>query len=181
MDRSQMEMLSVKSAIERTLSSYVAVHTEIKDGYACLNFTPFIEDVERYVAAMFAGGQIERDFSVSSSATSGCVEVLFAVGQQRSRVTFLMPPGLRIAPPQSARPVTIDKPPVQPELNFESHTTLLPDVNHVSFDDFQQASAEWNQEIAMARSRAQEADLARTHAGDDAIDAYERAKKFVTR
>lgn len=84
MDRSQMEMLSVKNAIERTLSSYVAVHSFIEDGCSNIDYPSFIEDVEKYIAALFAGGQIERDFAVSSSQTSGRVEVTFAVNTQRS-------------------------------------------------------------------------------------------------
>ena len=85
MDRRQMEMLSVKSAIERTIQGYLASFA--KSG----NKGDLYNELCRYMAGLFASKQINRDYLVSLRDGPGNLEVRFSVGSHISKLTFLLP------------------------------------------------------------------------------------------
>jgi len=85
MDRRQMEMLSVKSAVERTVQGYLASYT--KNG----NKGDLYNELCRYMAGLFASKQINRDYLVSLRDGPGNLEVRFSVGSHISNLTFMLP------------------------------------------------------------------------------------------
>lgn len=84
MNKEQMQMLSVKSAIERMVQNYINAFQA--------NGTPkqFFDAVERMVASFFVGQQIENNFIVRAGA-QGDLEISFTAHKHCSRITFMLP------------------------------------------------------------------------------------------
>lgn len=103
MNEEQMEMLSVKSAIERMVQNYINTYST--------NGTPegFFDAVERMVASFFVGQQIGNTYQIRSTP-EGTLEISFSSGAHGTRVTFLLPEILqwRIKSPKaSLAPLTV--------------------------------------------------------------------------
>lgn len=88
MNKSQMAMLSVKSAIERTIGAYIASYAPTSD------YKGFYAEIERYVASLFVSRQITNEYTVRS-APNGNIEVNFVTDGQHSTVHYLLPSALR--------------------------------------------------------------------------------------
>lgn len=93
MNSSQMEMLSVKSTVERTLNGYAISHLSDNDVTPQQRVNNFFNDVERYVAMLFVSGQIDNNYLVRS--THQGIEVKFTTRGQYTCVNFLLPEELR--------------------------------------------------------------------------------------
>lgn len=90
MDKKQKEMLSVKSAIERTIQSYISTYTTLTGN----NSKEFFQAVERSIAAFFVSSQIDNNYIVRST-TSGDVEVYFSSHGHCTCLTMLLPESLK--------------------------------------------------------------------------------------
>lgn len=90
MNKDQMEMLSIKSAIERTVSGYIAAFKTSGDcsGFLC--------EIERYLAALFVSNQITNDHSVVLNKKD--IDVRFVARGQYCTLTFLIPSELQPKP-----------------------------------------------------------------------------------
>lgn len=66
MNKQQMEMLSVKSAIERTANGLIASFSTIPNPNADLLY----DEICRYMASLFASRQIDQDYRVARQAAS---------------------------------------------------------------------------------------------------------------
>lgn len=64
MNKQQMEMLSVKSAIERTANGLIASFSTIPNPNADLLY----DEISRYMASLFASRQIDQDYRVARQA-----------------------------------------------------------------------------------------------------------------
>lgn len=105
MNKSQMAMLSVKSAIERTVQGYLASYATSKQNQQ----TDLYNDICRYMAGLFASCQIDRDYIVGVRNRS--LEVSFTVAGNKSHLSFMVPS--TILP--------------KPSAVLESHTKALDD------------------------------------------------------
>lgn len=85
MNKSQMAMLSVKSAIERTVQGYLASYAASKQNQQ----TDLYNDICRYMAGLFASRQIDRDYVVGVRNRS--LEVSFTVAGNKSHLSFMVP------------------------------------------------------------------------------------------
>ncbi len=83
MNKSQMEMLSVKSAIERTVHSLVSSYSTAPDQEGLYT------ELCRYMAGLFASKQISNDYQVTIRGQS--LEVRFITAGNISKLTFLLP------------------------------------------------------------------------------------------
>lgn len=93
MNKDQMEMLSVKNAIERTVQSQITAM--LSRTYAAADVSKyFFEYVERYVAGLFVSGQINNDYQVRSDI-NGDLVVAFSTCGQKVDTTFMLPNFLR--------------------------------------------------------------------------------------
>lgn len=88
MASNQQEMFSVKNAIERTVHAYFTVHAKTESQ---TKLQDVVEDVRKYVAALYVSGQIAPDFTVSAS--SKAIDVQFTFNGQLSRTSYLVPIG----------------------------------------------------------------------------------------
>lgn len=176
------QMLSVKDAIERVVRGQIAVClTAVAAGtYTRDHFTTMAETVEKFIASLYISGQIDRDFSVSTSVTALRLTVKFSLGGHYGVVDNMLPAELRGALPKMRRTVDDEIP--------------LPDISFVEFDEYQDTVAQFNQQKNLIKEQTQARELTEDRmrtAMDtfvpvqeidaDVIDAYERAKKFVGR
>ncbi len=90
MDKKQMEMLSVKSAIERTIQGYISTYTTLSGN----NSKEFFQAVERSVAAFFVSGQIDNNYLVRS-INSGDIEIRFSTHGHYTCLTMFLPDPLK--------------------------------------------------------------------------------------
>ena len=114
MNNSQMDMLSVKSAIERTVRGLVASYTS-----TCGTKPDLYNDVCRYMAGLFASKQITRNYTVSIEKKS--LDVSFESNAKHySKLSFLLPS------PMLQRPTVLTALPEQEPLG-EPFQTILDD------------------------------------------------------
>jgi hypothetical protein len=96
MDKKQMEMLSVKSAIERMVQNYISTYTTTG------SYKEFFDAVERLVASFYVGHQIDNNYLVRSVGLG--LEIAFTTKGHGTRITFMLPENLRwkvsVAKPQ---------------------------------------------------------------------------------
>lgn len=182
MNDEQMQMLSVKSALERTIQAFSAARAAYDGTTSEHRFHCLLEDVEKYVAALFASNQIDRDFAVNSSMTFGHIEVKFSTQGHQSTLTVMLPASLRSTEaawpfPTSARHAEMELVSNVPSVE---ETLPYPDAMYVPFDDYQDAVAELNQQKNLIKERAQAEEFFGLKE-DPAIAAYEYAKKIAVR
>lgn len=94
MDEKQMEMLSVKSAIERTVQNYINVYFfQAREGVenSC---NQLFNTVERLIASFFVGQQIDNNYVVRSLKT-GDLEISFTTNGHCTTLTFILPDQLK--------------------------------------------------------------------------------------
>lgn len=91
MDKEQMEMLSVKNAIERMVQNYITTYTHI----GILPYESFQDDVSRMVGSFYVGRQIDS-YKVEFSKSS--LDVMFTVAGHGTTITFLLPSRLTAEP-----------------------------------------------------------------------------------
>jgi hypothetical protein len=174
MNNEQMQMLSVKSALERTIQAFSAARAACDGTTSEHRFHCLLEDVEKYVAALFASNQIDRDFTVNSSMTLGYIEVRFSTQGHQSTLTVMLPASLRSK--EAAWPFPISA--RHAEMEFVSNVPSVeeavpyPDAMYVPFDDYQDAVTEYHSQLNLIKEQMMTDD-------DAAAQAYERAKKFV--
>jgi len=89
MDKNQMEMLSVKSAIERMVQNYISTYQ------ATGSYKEFFTAVERLVASFFVGQQIDNSYLVRSIHAGRTLEIRFSTQGHCTRITFLLPDSLK--------------------------------------------------------------------------------------
>ncbi len=93
MNKQQQEMLSVKSAIERTVAGVIAAltaSTTDSKGYQHL-----FSEVERYIASLFVSYQITNNYSVRAT-DSGDICISFqSIDGHFGVVNYLLPPNLK--------------------------------------------------------------------------------------
>lgn len=92
MNKHQMEMLSVKSAVERTVQGLISSYSQIP----LPNPHGLYEEICRYMASLFASRQIDQDYQVERGV-SGKLEITFRTQGQISSLTF-MPPAHQPSP-----------------------------------------------------------------------------------
>lgn len=133
----QQEMLSVKNAIERTVHAYFTTHatTESKT-----KEQDVVEDVRKYVAALYVSGQIASDFTVKASNVS--IDVTFTFNGHHNTTSYLIPHGYSYYQPTKKTFVEAVKivektPSNQVELEamwadrkIESDKKLIADIKH---------------------------------------------------
>jgi len=87
MNRNQQEMLSVKSAIERTIQGLVTSYSQapLPNPYG------LYEEICRYMASLFASRQIDQDYQVERKV-DGRLDITFRTHDQISSLSFLPPP-----------------------------------------------------------------------------------------
>lgn len=85
MNRSQMEMLSVKSAIERTIHAMVSAQATTKRS----DYGDLYNEACRYMASLFASKQIDRDYVVHVQGKN--LEIKFKAMGNWSCLTFMLP------------------------------------------------------------------------------------------
>lgn len=129
MNQAQMEMLSVKSAIERTVAGLFST-------YASLYTTPserankLTQAASQYTASLYASGQIE---SACVTLEEKQLSIAFSAGGHTSAVSFLLPTAFI----SKATPTRREDP--------------LPSVEHISFDDSPAVSENCTQETYASR------------------------------
>lgn len=189
MTKDQMEMLSVKSAIERTIAGLAASYTADvwKDVEA--QITGFFSDVERYVASLYVSRQIDSDFAVCS--TNNGIKVVFSTRGHFSQVTYFLPKELwwsNLAKNKALQELSLA--PQFPELDVDltkaDDTIPVGDVTYFEtqeeypYIDPEVLTQAQEQVRAMIESRNQEAEMvAELREVDDEIEAYRRAMKVV--
>ena len=182
-NNSYTEMLSVKSAIERTVQGYITVYSTVAQESNQVD--QFFTAVERYVAALYVSGQIDNNYFVRTTNT-GDLEISFVARTQHTRMTFLLPPTLMWkasnievktpAPVAEIRPENLSlwenlfqRPAQQTETQPEAiDDNLQHGVGEIS------AAA-----IDYFREQLNLPPLHKEQSSDDTIAAYERAMKIV--
>jgi len=161
MDKNQMEMLSVKNAIERMVQNYINTFN------AKGSPNEFFDAVERMVASFFVGQQIDNNYSVKSTERS--VEISFSTKGHGTRLTFLLPKTLtwEIEQLQKQSPVT------NPELKIVIDEFIKPEGKS-SFGDITLKKQEWLSEETQSPKSESVSEVF------DPVEAYERAKKAVS-
>lgn len=86
MSPEQVKMLGVKATIERAIQSYTTVYST----YAAGMHSAFVDEVDRFVAGLYASRQIDKSYTVAMSS-SGFLEVVFSVGSHASIVNYMVP------------------------------------------------------------------------------------------
>lgn len=189
MTKDQMEMLSVKSAIERTVAGLIASYTTSvwKDTEA--QITGFFSDVQRYIASLYVSRQIDSNFCVWSTDTT--LKVEFTAHGHHSHVTYLLPISLQwgnLSNNKAQQELSLA--PQFPELDVDltkaDDTIPVGDVTYFEtqeeypYIDPEVLTQAQEQVRAMIESRNQEAEMvAELRKVDDEIEAYRRAMKVV--
>lgn len=158
MNRAQMEMLSVKSAIERTVAGLLATHAYL-DVSSRERTTKLLQAVSQYTAALYASGQLE---AARVTLDGSCVVVAFDARGQTSTLTFLLP--------EAFIHEVVHTRPVDP----------LPSVEHVSFDDFPLNFIDPPVTPEQRLNTAYALMVPVADVDSDLIEAYERAKKLIS-
>lgn len=167
MNKSQMEMVSVKNAIERTIAGLVATYTKDLWSDPAQQVQQFFGEVERYVASLFVSRQITNDFSVTSSAMGINVRFVTPTGDH-SAVNYMLPAVLMWSNTQKKQePVQLDIDLTLPELPVGDVTYF--ETAEFPYIDPEVITSAQEQVRAMIESRQSEEQLA----------AYERAMKII--
>lgn len=89
MNASQMEMLSVKSAIERTVAGLIVSYSANTRPTPTSVSENLYNDICRYMASLFASQQIDRDYKVELARNN--INVTFWTRGNATGLTFLVP------------------------------------------------------------------------------------------
>ena len=100
MNASQMQMLSVKSAIERTVSGLIVSYATNPSTAA----DNMYNDVCRYMASLFASQQIDRDYRVE--LLNNNLSVAFWSRGNSTSLSFLLP--YKIPKQPEPQPLTVE-------------------------------------------------------------------------
>lgn len=132
MNKDQLAMLSVKSAIERTVQAYISVYSQSSD------YKGFFAEVERYVASLFVSRQISNNYSVRTT-TKGDVEIKFVANGQYSSLLVLLPNEVRWKD-EALQFETFTAPPSPPPVPAIDHRSGEP-VNRYGLTDEERFNA----------------------------------------
>lgn len=86
-------MLQTKLSLENAIHQFVVANIEKKDLTVQQRVNEFYTDVERYVAQQFIDGKINSDYVVRPYSMG--IEVIFTVGPNCAKTTFITPDELR--------------------------------------------------------------------------------------
>lgn len=184
MNKAQMEMLSVKSAIERTITGYTTSYsTTTFQGPE--NVNKFFDVVERFVASLFVSGQINNDYVVRPSNLG--IEVTFSSGKQFSRLDLMLPDCLQWKERRQI-PQEVELASYKARVTEGDSGAFCPHIPEELFADDTAAAASYDTWFAPAgtqRGSLVEVLPAECHFGqvstthDEIAAAYDYAKKFV--
>jgi hypothetical protein len=176
MDRKQMEMLSVKSAIERMVQNYISAYSTTG------SYKEFFTAVERLVASFFVSGQIESNYLVRST-TKGDLEVRFTACKHCTGLTFLLPEQLRwrvdvVKRETAFEPFTVSICETQPDALILESTIRVNPAGHLEI----YKNGKWVQlpnGHHTSPQVEQEQPAPTVEETFDPFEAYDRAKKAV--
>lgn len=165
MTKEQMEMLSVKNAIERMVHNLISTFQQNQG-----SFDDFILMVERTFASFFVGQQVDK---INHWYDASNIYVTFETRGQKTNITFMLPPKFLV---KEERESALTKAARKVETQENTVSKVWNGKEWVGFDGKPVKESIYRKKESEVKYLSDEA---KTELKPTVVDAYEKAKKHV--